>query len=262
MRPGGTPAWIWSSHRLPRPGRPPGPAAGLPVTREFWSGPLRPGERAVLRRSLGLSEDEFLVLLAGGGEGSGGIARRAAAILRWFADVDVVAVCGRNTRLKRRLDRLAARSGGRLTVTGFTRSMADLLRCCDLVVTKAGPGTIAEAACCGAPMLLTSHLPGQETGNAELVTAAGAGQRLPGIRQLVTEIGRLRARTAPRSARWPRRPPGWASPAPPPTSPSRSPAWSDTGHRGRDHRDRGKMAEADGTREPGSLARLMVWWAP
>ncbi|HEY7016633.1 MAG TPA: glycosyltransferase [Streptosporangiaceae bacterium] len=167
-------------------------AARLPVTREFWSGPLRPGERAVLRRSLGLSEDEFLVLLAGGGEGSGGIARRAAAILRWFADVDVVAVCGRNTRLKRRLDRMAARSGGRLTVTGFTHSVADLLRCCDLVVTKAGPGTIAEAACCGAPMLLTSHLPGQETGNADLVTAAGAGRHLPRVRQLVTEIGRLR----------------------------------------------------------------------
>ncbi len=167
-------------------------AAGLAVTREFWGGPLRPGERAVLRRSLGLSENEFLVLLAGGGEGSGGIARRTAAILRWFADVDVVAVCGRNTRLKRRLDRMAARSGGRLTVTGFARNMADLLRCCDLIVTKAGPGTIAEATACGAPLLLTSHLPGQEAGNTELVTSAAAGRRLPGVRQLVAEIGRLR----------------------------------------------------------------------
>jgi len=166
--------------------------AGLPVTREFWGGPLLPQERAVLRRSLGLSENEFLVLLAGGGEGSGGLARQADAILRWFADVDVVAVCGRNARLKRRLDRRAARSGGRLTVTGFTRNMADLLRCCDLVVTKAGPGTIAEAACCGAPMLLTSHVPGQEAGNAELVARAAAGRGLPGVRELIAEIGRLR----------------------------------------------------------------------
>jgi 1,2-diacylglycerol 3-beta-galactosyltransferase len=162
------------------------------VTREFWGGPLRPDERAVLRRSLGLSENEFLVLLTGGGEGSGGLARRAAAILRWFADVDVVAVCGRNTRLRRRLDRLAARSRGRLTVTGFTGNMADLLRCCDLVVTKAGPGTIAEAACCGAPMLLTSHVPGQETGNTDLVAQAAAGRGLRGVRRLVAEIGRLR----------------------------------------------------------------------
>jgi 1,2-diacylglycerol 3-beta-galactosyltransferase len=167
-------------------------AAGLPVTREFWAGPLRGGERAVLRRSLGLREEAFLVLVTGGGEGSGGIATRTAAILRRFPDADVVAVCGRNQRLKRRLDRLAAVSAGRLTVTGFTRHMADWLHACDLVVTKAGPGTIAEATSCGAPLLLTSHLPGQETGNAEFVTRAGAGRRARTVRRLLTEIDDLR----------------------------------------------------------------------
>ena len=169
-------------------------AAGLPVTREFWGGPLCGGERAILRRSLGLREETFLVLVTGGGEGSGGIATKAAAILRRFPDVDVVAVCGRNRRLKRRLDRLAASPGcgGRLTVTGFTRHMADWLRACDLVVTKAGPGTIAEATCCGAPLLLTSHLPGQETGNAEIVTRAGAGRRARSVRRLLAEINGLR----------------------------------------------------------------------
>jgi 1,2-diacylglycerol 3-beta-galactosyltransferase len=172
-----------------------GPAgAGLPVTREFWGGPVRGDERAILRRSLGLREEAFLVLVTGGGEGSGGIAARTAAILRRFPDVDVVAVCGRNWRLKRRLDRLAASAGyaGRLTVTGFTRHMADWLRACDLVVTKAGPGTIAEATCCGAPLLLTSHLPGQETGNTEIVTRAGAGRRARSVRALLAEIDGLR----------------------------------------------------------------------
>jgi len=171
---------------------PPAPLAGPPVTREYWAGPLAAPGRAVLRRSLGLSQTRFLVLLAGGGEGSGGLARRTAAILRRFDDVDVVVVCGRNRRLKRRLDALAARSGSRLTVTGFTASMPALLRCCDLVVTKAGPGTIAEAACCGAPMLLTAHVPGQEAGNAELVTGPGAGRRARSIRRLLAEIERLR----------------------------------------------------------------------
>jgi 1,2-diacylglycerol 3-beta-galactosyltransferase len=176
------------------PGRGGWIAAGLPVTREFWGGPLCGDERAILRRSLGLREEAFLVLVTGGGEGSGGIAARAAAILRRFPDVDVVAVCGRNQRLKRRLDRLAASAGcaGRLTVTGFTRHMADWLRACDLVVTKAGPGTIAEATCCGAPLLLTSHLPGQETGNTEIVTRAGAGCRARSVRRLLAEVDGLR----------------------------------------------------------------------
>jgi 1,2-diacylglycerol 3-beta-galactosyltransferase len=211
QRPGGGPSGAVSGHRQPqRPGggepsgavsarrspqRPGGgrwASAGSPVTREFWGGPLQPDERAILRRSLGVGENRFLVLLTGGGEGSGGIARRAVAILRRFDDVDVVAVCGHNLRLKRRLDRLAARSGGRLTVTGFVRNMADWLRCCDLVVSKAGPGTIAEATCCGMPLLLTSHLPGQEKGNTEFVTGADAGRHVPSVRRLITEIARLR----------------------------------------------------------------------
>ena len=120
------------------------------------------------------------------------MARRAAAILRRFTDVHVVVVPGRNAALKRRLDRLAVRSGGRLTVTGYVDNMSDWLRCCDLIVTKAGPGTIGEATCCGTPLLLTGHIPGQEKGNAEIVTGAGAGLWVPGVRQLVAEIGRLR----------------------------------------------------------------------
>jgi 1,2-diacylglycerol 3-beta-galactosyltransferase len=166
--------------------------AGPPVSRNFSRGPLPAAERASLRRPLGLAGSGLVILLTGGAEGSGGIARRAAAILRQFTDVHVIGVCGRNAALKRRLDRLAARSGGRLTVTGFVDNMSDWLRCCDLVVTKAGPGTIAEATCCGTPLLLTGHIPGQERGNSEIVTGAGAGLRVPGVRQLVAEIARLR----------------------------------------------------------------------
>jgi len=76
-------------------------------------------------------------------------------------------------------------------VCGFVGNMADWLRCADVVVGKAGPGTIAEAACCAAPLVLTSYLPGQEEGNAEFVVSAGAGRYAPGLRDLVTEIRRL-----------------------------------------------------------------------
>jgi 1,2-diacylglycerol 3-beta-galactosyltransferase len=178
--------------RRGKPARSAWAVAGPPVSREFGRGPLSAAQQVRLRRSLGLAEGRLVILLTGGGEGCGGLARRAAAILRRFTDVQVVVVRGRNTALKRRLDRLALRSGGRLTVTGFADNMSDWLRCCDLVVTKAGPGIIAEAACCGTPLLLTTHIPGQEKGNSEIVTGAGAGLRVPDVRQLVAEIGRLR----------------------------------------------------------------------
>jgi 1,2-diacylglycerol 3-beta-galactosyltransferase len=165
---------------------------GLPVADEFCRPPLNEAEREELKRKLG-GRGKFLVVLTGGAEGSGGLRRRAAAILRQVEDVDVAVICGRNRSLRRRVGRLAERKGdGRLTAHGFVGNMADWLRCADIVVGKAGPGTIAEATCCGAPLVLTSFVPGQEEGNAEFVTEAGAGVYAPRPRQLAAEIGRLR----------------------------------------------------------------------
>jgi 1,2-diacylglycerol 3-beta-galactosyltransferase len=164
---------------------------GLPVAAGFCRPRASTAERHILQRSLGLS-GRFLVVVTGGGEGSGGLYRRAVAILRKVGDVDVVVICGRNQRLHRRLTRLAERSGGRLTVRGFVDNMPDWFRCADIVVGKAGPGTIAEAACCAAPLVLTSYLPGQEEGNAEFVVQAGAGSYAPRPRDLAAEVARLR----------------------------------------------------------------------
>jgi 1,2-diacylglycerol 3-beta-galactosyltransferase len=166
---------------------------GLPVAAEFCHPPLGEAERKELKRELGVRGD-FLVVLTGGAEGSGGLRRRAAAIIRQVDDVDVAVICGRNRSLKRRVSRLTGRrsGGGRLTTHGFVSNMPDWLRCADVVVGKAGPGTIAEATCCGAPLVLTSYVPGQEKGNAEFVTGAGAGVFAPRPRQLAAEIGRLR----------------------------------------------------------------------
>jgi 1,2-diacylglycerol 3-beta-galactosyltransferase len=165
---------------------------GLPVSAEFCRPPLGEAERTELKRELGM-RGEFLVVLTGGAEGSGGLRRRAAAILRQTEDVDVAVICGRNRTLEKRVARLAGRTGnGRLTAHGFVGNMADWLRCADIVVGKAGPGTIAEATCCGAPLVLTSYVPGQEKGNAEFVTGAGAGVYASRPRHLAAEVGRLR----------------------------------------------------------------------
>jgi 1,2-diacylglycerol 3-beta-galactosyltransferase len=169
---------------------------GLPVAGEFCRPPLPEAEREELKRELG-QRGRFLVVLTGGAEGSGGLHRRAVALLRHTRDVDVAVICGRNRSLRRRLNRVAARSGdGRLTALGFVDNMADWLRCADIVVGKAGPGTIAEATCCGAPLVLTSYVRGQEKGNIEFVTDAGAGVHAPRPRQLANEVTRLRRNPA------------------------------------------------------------------
>ncbi|HWG73507.1 MAG TPA: glycosyltransferase, partial [Acidimicrobiales bacterium] len=169
---------------------------GLPVSSRFCGPRLNPTQRSALKKALGVDEGRFLVVVTGGGEGSGAIAKRAAALVDAFDDVQVVAICGRNRRLQQSLASLVNDAGGRLVVKGFVADMADWLRCADAVVTKAGPGTIAEATCCGAPLVITTHLPGQERGNTELVVGAGAARHAPGSKDLLSIIGELRRQPA------------------------------------------------------------------
>lgn len=171
-------------------------AVGVPVGSEFLAAPPGPAERAMQRRRLGHPAAKFLVVLAGGAEGAGQLRRQAAAIAGRLPDVDVAVICGRNRILRLRLSRLSARYRERLSVHGFVTDMSGWLRAADVVATKAGPATIAEAACCGTAMALTGHLPGQERGNVGFVTGAGAGAYWPRVRQLVDGIGQLRADTA------------------------------------------------------------------
>jgi len=58
---------------------------------------------------------------------------------------------------------------------GFITDMASYMVAADVLVTKAGPGTIAEAASLGLPIMLTSFLPGQEAGNVDVVLDGGFG---------------------------------------------------------------------------------------
>lgn len=53
--------------------------------------------------------------------------------------------------------------------------MPEYMAAVDCIVTKAGPGTIAEACICGLPVMLSGHLPGQETGNVRHVKKNGFG---------------------------------------------------------------------------------------
>ena len=47
--------------------------------------------------------------------------------------------------------------------------MSDWMGACDCIVTKAGPGTIAEALVRGVPLLLNGCVPCQEEGNIPYV---------------------------------------------------------------------------------------------
>jgi 1,2-diacylglycerol 3-beta-galactosyltransferase len=53
--------------------------------------------------------------------------------------------------------------------------MPELMAASDILITKAGPGTISEAFIAGIPTILNGYIPGQETGNVTYVTQNRAG---------------------------------------------------------------------------------------
>jgi 1,2-diacylglycerol 3-beta-galactosyltransferase len=166
---------------------------GLPVANRY----CRPvGDKTVLREKLGWPLSKPAVLLVGGGEGMGPLAKTAQAIDASGLDVGLVVVCGRNQRLKATLEACAWENP--TSIYGFTREMPDFMRAADFIVTKAGPGTIAEALNAELPIILYSKLPGQEDGNVTFVQEEGAGVWAPTPQDVVRTLTRWISRPAER----------------------------------------------------------------
>ena len=143
---------------------------GLPVAEKFCH---PTGDPLDLRRHLCWPVDRPIILLVGGGDGMGPIKRVARAIAESGLRVTLVIVAGRNRALKASLD--AEQWLMPVFVYGFVREMPQFMLASDILVTKAGPGTITEAFNAGLPLILYSRLPGQEDGNVSYVISEGAG---------------------------------------------------------------------------------------
>jgi 1,2-diacylglycerol 3-beta-galactosyltransferase len=157
---------------------------GVPAARVVMHGlPIRPsfgrvpGTKAAVRKRLGMDPALPTVLLVGGGEGMGAMRATVDALAAAppAAGVQVVAVCGRNAKLKADLERTPWPRSVRVVPTGFVSNMEAWMAAADVVVTKAGPGTIAEAITSGLPLLLNGFIPCQEAGNVPFVVGRGCG---------------------------------------------------------------------------------------
>jgi 1,2-diacylglycerol 3-beta-galactosyltransferase len=157
---------------------------GLPVDLRFR--PPAPGEKQALRRRFGLDERRFTVLVMGGAAGVGHLTQQVRTLAWEPYQWQLVVVSGRNEKLQRRLGEL--RFATPTLVLGFVDYMPELMRACDMVVTKAGPGAIAEALATGLPLIITGFLPGQETPNVDYVVDSGFGAYAPKDSDLLDEV--------------------------------------------------------------------------
>jgi len=104
------------------------------------------------------------VLVVGGGDGMGGIVKIATSLGQKLGTgssspaYQMVVVCGSNADAKEQLSATKFGTGVKVIVQGFINNMDEWMRASDALVTKAGPGTIAEASICGLPCMLFAYL--------------------------------------------------------------------------------------------------------
>jgi len=158
---------------------------GQPVADRYCA---PPGDKRALREKLGWMQEKMLVLLIGGGEGMGPIARTATAIAESGLDVGLIIVAGRNQRLKAKLESHAWPI--QTIVYGFTSNLPDFMRAADVLVSKAGPGTIAEALNAGLPIILNARVLGQEDGNVTYVQKERVGVWAPNPERVVRTLAK------------------------------------------------------------------------
>ncbi len=162
-------------------------ACGLPAHAVQVTGlPVRPcfvqaaeQSSTLTRKRLGLDVDKPVVLLLSGADGMGPFPSLLKAVLSSTTHVQAVAIAGRNERLRAKLASRTRRWPQPVHVRGFVDNIHDWMRAASLLVTKAGPTTIAEALVVGTPMVLSGAVPGQEPPNVAYVTKTGAAVWAP-----------------------------------------------------------------------------------
>lgn len=147
---------------------------GLPIRAGFEPGNAN---RGPAKRALDLDPSRQTLLVMAGGEGGGRVPKLlqdVAPVIRGL-DLQVVAIAGKNAALRRKLSALGDTLGRNARVLGFVENIAEYMRASDVLLTKAGPGTIAEAAASGLPVILCDYISGQEAGNLDYVKSRRSG---------------------------------------------------------------------------------------
>jgi len=117
-----------------------------------------------LRKKYKLSKNKPVILFTGGGDGIGYNEKIIRKILKRKIDADIIAICGKNAKLYKKIRRYP------IYVVGFTKNINEYLKMADVIVGKAGPGTLVEAMLYNVPIVMTHYVYGQEKGNVDYIT--------------------------------------------------------------------------------------------
>lgn len=149
---------------------------GIPLSNRF----LLNYDKPKILQEYNLSPDKKTILFFCGGEygfGKDKTFNRLKAIIDTFPNLQVIAIAGRNEKMKERFDALVEETNSQNTVKilSYTNQVPELMSVSDLVITKPGGLTTTESLASGLPLIIIDPLPGQEEENADFIEKSGAG---------------------------------------------------------------------------------------
>ena len=160
---------------------------GIPVRAAFEE----TRDPQALRREFDLDSERPLVLLVCGGCGARLTEQWLASLARLRSPAQIVAITGRNTWLRARLERFARGLSRPVRVIGYTDVMHAWMQVADLMVSKPGGLTATEALVSGLPLVIVNPIPGQEVRNSDYMLEHGAAVKVNSPHLLACRVDEL-----------------------------------------------------------------------
>lgn len=178
-------------------------ALGIPAAKISVTGiPIDPvfaenKSKIEMRRKHGLDLERTTILLSAGGFGVGSVEPLISALKPLQHRVQVVAICGRNEELFKRLTKSASRAKPDENVSikpvGYTQEMDEYMTASDLVLGKPGGLTTSEGLAKGLAFVIVDPIPGQEERNSDHLLEAGVAVRSNNLPTLSYKLNNLLA---------------------------------------------------------------------
>lgn len=143
---------------------------GIPFDPKF----NEPLNKKKLLQRMGLRSDIPIILLMGGGQGLGPIKKIIKSMKKIKKEVQEIIVTGINKKLYKSLKRSLKKSKNKILLLGYADNIHELMAVSDIIITKPGGITTAEALAKKIPMLIVNPIPGQEAKNTVFLTEKGA----------------------------------------------------------------------------------------
>jgi len=171
--------WGVSPHRIVLCGIPVDPAFSLAF------------DKGEIVQALGLDRRRPVVLVMAGGMGPMPLDQVVLVLERCGLPLQVLAVCGHDQMQKQRLEQLRGKVALDLHIFGWSDSIPELMSAADLLVSKPGGVTIAEALAVGVPMVLTHPIPGPEERHVRYLEQNGVAVRARTLGEIPQLVHRL-----------------------------------------------------------------------